>query len=238
MKFFKKLASVNAKFRIIPGPAQKLQEIITSGQGEDGFTYHNPKVVTYHIPKDATFDRIDVSNLVDGTFVGIEETLISLAPLLKPKHVNPHAVLIGSFLRLMNEELPAVQAEAGSHDAFKRRFPDFASPVPFDPLSVESLRQRHAFTLSTNYEALFQSYADRMKLNTSSAKAKLVVKKSNTVIDKWAWDLRRKSGEDGFEEELRLLMSIPDGLIRARYVEWGRQEGTYHGAEDQINRLF
>jgi len=49
------------------------------------------------------FDRIEVSNIVDGGYLGLERTLTTLVPWLKPADVNPHATLLGLFLNAVAE---------------------------------------------------------------------------------------------------------------------------------------
>ena len=53
--------------------------------------------------KQSLFDRIEVSNIIDRGYVGLERTLTTLAPWLKPADVNPHATLLGLFLNAVAE---------------------------------------------------------------------------------------------------------------------------------------
>jgi len=54
---------------------------------------------------------LQVSNIVDGFYLGAEETLRSLAPLLQLPQRNPHATLVAVFLNAVMEMVKRTGAD-------------------------------------------------------------------------------------------------------------------------------
>ena len=80
------------------------------------------------------FDRVEVSNILDRSYVGIERTLKAWGPLLNPK--NQHSVLIGSFINWVGDH-PGAKA--------KDLPPNKAKPLmdkAIQRLSVSSFRRQ------------------------------------------------------------------------------------------------
>lgn len=50
---------------------------------------------------DFFFDRINVSNIIDICFLGIRHMLLVCSPLLKNPKQNPYAILLTSFVKVL-----------------------------------------------------------------------------------------------------------------------------------------
>jgi hypothetical protein len=50
---------------------------------------------------DFRFDRIDVSNITEGSYLGIRSILLVFSPLLRTPEENPFAILVISFVRVL-----------------------------------------------------------------------------------------------------------------------------------------
>jgi len=61
----------------------------------------------------------------------------------------------------------------------------------------------------------------RWNFTQMSAELGLEMKKDNTIVDKWPTQLKLKLGQQGAEEEFRLLLGSGCANIE-RYVEWKR----------------
>ena len=97
--------------------------------------------------------------------------------------------------------------------------------MPFDPRVLSSgnpadpdlLRMNDARMRFRDFDKFFDRYMQKLEFGNIGRQAGLVMKKKNTVIEKWP--LRLKKG--AMEEEFRILHS--SGHVGSeRYVEWKR----------------
>lgn len=65
---------------------------------------------------DRYFDRIEVSNIVDQGFLGLEKTLTRLGPWLKATDINPHATSLTFLNKYSIRSLEAIRSDT-SHRA-------------------------------------------------------------------------------------------------------------------------
>ncbi|KNG52716.1 mynd finger family protein [Stemphylium lycopersici] len=93
--------------------------LLPYGTSRKDFVFPNPQVKTNKISfrlfavdatklpdylGDTQFDRIEVSNICDRGYVGVDRTLQTFSPMLKSRTENPHATLLMLFLNAVREE--------------------------------------------------------------------------------------------------------------------------------------
>lgn len=178
------------------------------------------------------FDRIEVSNIVDECYLGLEKTLLTFTSLIKAPNINPHAVLITLFLnaceiaeRMMGDRMSGVEQ--------KKQIDKIAQYIHFDtrdlmeammnPASPNMIKFMAAKDLVREYDKIWDFYTSKMvNFSASAYSAGLMMKEPNTVIEPWPMRLKKKAGEAGAEEEFKRLMESSCSGAE-RYVEWVRK---------------
>lgn len=178
------------------------------------------------------FDRIEVSNIVDECYLGLEKTLLTFTSLIKAPNINPHAVLITLFLnaceiaeRMMGDRMSGVEQ--------KKQIDRITRYIHFDtrdlmkamnPASPEISKFMAAKDLVRDYDKIWEFYTSKMvNFSASADSAGLVMREPNTIIDPWPMRLKKKPGEPGAEEEFKRLMESSCSGAE-RYVEWVRKK--------------
>ncbi|KAI6080278.1 hypothetical protein F4821DRAFT_273945 [Hypoxylon rubiginosum] len=117
------------------------------------------------------FDRIDVGNICDNGYIGIESTLKTFGPLLQPSSINPHATLVTLFLnavaemRMMADNLtPFVPSPLTEGPREKMRkvlqyMPELGRQVP-GLYHVNSIKRIAALNLLHDMDQHFNLYMD------------------------------------------------------------------------------
>jgi hypothetical protein len=143
--------------------------------------------------------------------------------LLKTPSTNAHATLITLFLNACHEVYTL--ADTLNPANIKEEADELLKLMPFDPRVLRSgnpadpdlLRMNDARMHFRDFDKFFDRYMQKLEFGNIGRQAGLVMKKKNTVIEKWP--LRLKKGAT--EEEFRILHS--SGHVGSeRYVEWKR----------------
>lgn len=170
------------------------------------------------------FDRIEVSNVADLCFLGLEKTLRSFGPLLKHPAVNPHATLITMFMTAVLQARYH-RGRPWAEQQFSAQWEQIISwmPLPvgtFLPKDHPQYIQRDwARELIWDYEEMFGFYWTQMiNAQADAARTGMRERKENKIIDKWPVGKRA----DPQTKLWTLLGSARTGY--ERYVEWTRNE--------------
>ncbi|KAK1055362.1 hypothetical protein LTR12_013176 [Friedmanniomyces endolithicus] len=181
----------------------------------------------HHLPKDS-FARIEVSNIVDGAYLGIEKTLGLLGPLLQPPSVNPHAAMLTLFMNAVPEMLEEDHGDIAEDELkFAIQYMDIFDPAQLlggnklAAFSTELIRVLGASVLVRDVDKYFNMYMQEHKFDTFPALFQMVMKEPNTIIEKWPLRLKSLPHEIGAKEEFSTILSTPYTGIE-RYIEWSR----------------
>lgn len=190
-----------------------------------------PQILNVPVPC-LGFDRIEVSNIVDQAYLGLNKTLSTFGPLIKAPSVNPHAALITLFLNaceIADRMMGNRDAIAENHAQIDRIMkyihidPRDLRRALASPTSPEWLKLMSARDLVRDYDKIFDWYMMHMNFTSAANAAGLVMREPNTIIDPWPMRLKKVPGEQGAAEEFnKLLASSSSGA--ERYVEWVRKK--------------
>ncbi|KAH7164939.1 hypothetical protein DER46DRAFT_684869 [Fusarium sp. MPI-SDFR-AT-0072] len=171
---------------------------------------------------DGSFDRIDVSNISDGGYLGVHRTVALMAPLLRAPSINPHATLITLFVNMVEEhsahEDKVESLKTSSERVFKYLPPQRPIRGDNDPFII---MVAYAHGHVKEYDHIFERFAEKAQLTLMPVMAKAAMKDKHTIIEKWPYRLKLEPGQEGASEEFDRLMT--SGLSsRESYVEWKR----------------
>ena len=172
------------------------------------------------------FDRVEVANIVDRPYLGLDQTLQTCGSLLKPSAENPRATLIALFMNAIH----IAENDLGSDYRAKSLASALAKIRIFAAARVSRMSKTTgaaaAFTVQArdvfrDFDHLFAHYMRMEEFDTASRGAAMKMKAANTVIAAWPLRLRKEVGEPGAQEAFdRLMESGFSG--NERYVEWMR----------------
>ncbi|KAI1097627.1 hypothetical protein F4804DRAFT_159157 [Jackrogersella minutella] len=176
------------------------------------------RVLPNHVSK-RQFDRIDVNNITDKCYLGIDTTLEIFGPLLKPSNINPHATLITLFVNAVAEMVIFGDFIDFEHPADLTRKALQYMPE-LGPCSITNhvkiLRSR---TLLQDIDIYFDRYMFVLGFANAAKVAGLHMKDKHTIIDPWPMRVSRGRLTKKDQEYFALLLaSCHTG--QARYVEW------------------
>ncbi len=169
--------------------------------------------------------NFQTSNIVDGGYLGVYQTLRALGPMLKRKSQNPHATIVALFLNATHE----VTTEADTVAMMKVETQQLRMFMPFDPTAMISrdgtdpdfLKFMEARMHFRDFDKLFERYLQRLDFANVAKKAGLKMKKKHTVIQPWPLRLKKDPTQKEFNE------LIASGHIgHERYVEWESHDET------------
>ena len=172
-----------------------------------------------------TFDRVEVANIVDMPYLGLDQTLQTLGPLLRMTAENPHATLIALFMNATHhaeKDLGDNYIQDSMRLAMKKVVQFLqVKQTPFNRTSAAMVRMMLAKDIFRDLDHLFTHYMKLTGFSKASREAGMTMRTRNTVIDPWPLRFRKEYGEAGAQEEFdRLMSSSSSG--NERYVEWGR----------------
>ena len=173
------------------------------------------------------FDRVEVANIVDMPYLGLDKTLRTFGPLLRKAAENPHATLIALFMNAIH------YAEKNLGDSYIENSLRLAMKkvVQFLPVKETSInrtsaamvRMMLAKDIFRDLDHLFTYYMKLADFSKAIREAGMMMRARNTVIDPWPLRFRKEYGEPGAQEAFdRLMSSSSSG--NERYVEWVRSE--------------
>ncbi|KAI0111207.1 hypothetical protein GGR51DRAFT_569241 [Nemania sp. FL0031] len=176
------------------------------------------------------FDRVDVGNICDMAYLGIDTTLETFGSLLQPPSVNSHATLITLFLNaiadvmLMIDNVPAFIAAPfiGDQGDSMRKVLQYMPELgrrhahPQHPNFVKAIC---ALSLVYDMEMYFDCYMDGHDFKHSASAVGLQMKSSHTIVDPWPWRISGGRPTPKAREEFALLLSSAQ-TGQERFVEW------------------
>ena len=170
--------------------------------------------------KEATFDRIEVSNIADSAWLGLDAVLSILGPMLKTPSENPHATLITLYINATHD---ADQALGMNYQKIRllsemTEVQKYLQPAPaawvWDPAFVQVSSAKN---IVRDNESLFQHWMRMTDAKGIAARAGMVIRDQHRITDKWPVGL-----VNGQKDFFLLLKSGSNG--DERYVEWVRKE--------------
>ncbi|OBS28259.1 hypothetical protein FPOA_02200 [Fusarium poae] len=171
------------------------------------------------------FDRIEVSNISDGAYLGINTTVSILSPVLEPPSVNPHATLITLFMNLVDEnvtreeQIADVDAESPSSKCLSQFLPLTTLRIGhYDPGVTKLV---HARDHARDFDYVFERISQMLQLSEYPRYMGVAIKEKHTIVEKWPFRLKLKPEQKGSKEEFDLLMR---GSTSGKelYLEWKR----------------
>ncbi|KAL4749304.1 hypothetical protein BDW72DRAFT_214109 [Aspergillus terricola var. indicus] len=167
------------------------------------------------------FSRIDVSNISDSGWLGIDRTLAYMIPLLQPPRENPCATLITLFMNAVEEAMTDEDRKemTSRSESLLQYLPPKRRPISsYDPELVKVIM---ALDLVMDYNLVFDRYTDKLEFQKAAEVVNAAMKDTHTIIDKWPYRLKLRPGQPGAQEEFDRCLG--SGLsTKERYVEWRR----------------
>ncbi|KYG40502.1 hypothetical protein M433DRAFT_116968 [Acidomyces richmondensis BFW] len=171
----------------------------------------------------SSFARIDVSNIVDGAYLGPSLAITKLAPLLQSRHDNVHATLIALYMNAAYE----MEQLGKQNDLILLSL--INQITQYMPINQDMLKQSHpmmsklisAKPLFQDRDRLFDLYTKVHDFKGIERRSGTRMKSRNTIIEKWPIRLKLRRGQRGAQEEFDALMSCPHNPLNC-YVEWVR----------------
>ncbi|KAK4237717.1 hypothetical protein C8A03DRAFT_44438 [Achaetomium macrosporum] len=190
-------------------------------------------LATDHL-ESGSFDRIEVSNISDGGYLGIHRTLAVMVPLLQSPLANPHATLITLFMNAVDENMTDADriADMARHSPATKRLLKYLplKGMPNSQSDPELIKFIFARDSVATHDHIFDRVVKNFKFAEAAQFLGAAMKEKHTIIEKWRFRLKLRPGQPGAQEEFdRLLAGGVSG--KERYVEWKRI-AIY---EDEVN---
>ncbi|CZS75064.1 unnamed protein product [Fusarium graminearum] len=171
------------------------------------------------------FDRIEISNISDGGYLGIHQTVGIMSPLLQAPHINPHATLITLFMNAVDENMTQQDqmADATMHSPSTKRLLKFIPPnhPPTSRYDPDIIKFTYARDFVRTYDSIFDRVAEMFQFSRFPQYMGAAMKEKHTIVEKWPFRLKLDPGKKEAKEEFDLMMrGGPSG--KERYVEWKR----------------
>ncbi|KAI3337490.1 hypothetical protein HD806DRAFT_543118 [Xylariaceae sp. AK1471] len=176
------------------------------------------------------FDRIDVGNICDMAYLGIDETLKTFGALLQPPSVNPHATLITLFLNAVTEMIMMAHSVFGpvitslTEDPRQQTnlvwqyMPELRRPIshPYEPIMIKVIS---ALELVYDMDRHFNRYMELHEFANVALGAGLQMKATHTIIDAWPMKISGGTPTSKAKDDFAVLLSS-DHTGQERFVEW------------------
>ncbi|KAI8961484.1 hypothetical protein F5Y11DRAFT_326332 [Daldinia sp. FL1419] len=177
-----------------------------------------------HKHTETKFDRIDVSNITDGYYLGIHDTLEKIGPLLQPTVINRHATLIALFLNAVPEMaaymesgiIPVQAKHKEKLEKIMRYMPELMLPDPANMIKIMM-----AMSLVQDMDGHFGLYMSVHNCEDTALRVGLQIKAVHTIIEPWPMRIDPEPTDQAKEYFALLLSSSHTG--QERYVEWSRR---------------
>ncbi|TLS21936.1 uncharacterized protein PpBr36_09426 [Pyricularia pennisetigena] len=180
------------------------------------------------------FDRIDLSNICDRGFVGIENTLKVVGPMLKDTAANDKATILGLFMnavpemeRLHDDDLED-RAEASGHMRkvigymdmpFNTTMSSAMSKQSINTMALLTIKISSAIQTACDMDGAFAAYMEICQFDNVTLMGGFEIKEKNTLVDKWPMRFHFGGVTTRAKRDFaRLLSSHHIGI--ERYVEW------------------
>ena len=175
--------------------------------------------------KQSAFDRIEVANIADENYIGLDASLSIFGPLLKSPTSNPHATLITLFMNTVHQAAQDIVRDIdiiGTYIPMVTQFLGFRPSQEPDLNDPAVLRSLTAIDLVRDYKKIWDQYEQRSKFRTTVKKTRMRAKLKNTVVEPWPMRLYKKPGEPGAQEAFNRLMES-GSMGHEHYIEWLRR---------------
>ena len=178
------------------------------------------------IDKDLKFDRVEVANIVDRTYLGLKKTLMTCGSLLKSPSTNPHAVLVALFMAAVDEVADGLGPDymmehmISASPKTQRFIRGHKNLHKYHPTWIRVIAANDIFR---DNDFLFKHYMKQVDFDKAGRETKMKMKEKNTVMEAWPYRFTKKAGEPGAQKAFDLLESS-GGVGSERYVEWVRSE--------------
>ncbi|KAL8358182.1 hypothetical protein RB598_002789 [Gaeumannomyces tritici] len=185
---------------------------------------------------DGKFDRIDTSNISDANYVGIEDTLRVLGPLLKSSEVNNKATIVTSFLNAVPftaEAMGPMYQKMEMTKAMPKLMPyifnlsgssrDRAPELTLDGRDPGTSMWMVAMVINKarDMDGVFEFYMISHSFDKVAAAAGVEMKRSNTIVEKWPLRFPFTSGPPSAKARKKFNLLLSSGHVgHERYVEW------------------
>ena len=163
------------------------------------------------------FDRIDVSNVVDATYLGVGRTLRAVRPFLRS--TNKCAVVVSLFMNTIG-----IIGQYRKHTVMKNALKQVQRYLPLKTLpsgeyDPEILRQMAAADRFLPFDEWFGEYCKQFRVYEDARAEGFEPRTPHTIIKPWPMRFTPQ-GKKGQDEEnfKKLLGSSCTGA--ERYVEW------------------
>ncbi|KZV67124.1 hypothetical protein PENSPDRAFT_62747 [Peniophora sp. CONT] len=166
--FAKRLSRFRIKFIVLNEDAVDLATNIQRGDLKD-----------VGIPATARFDRIDVSNIMDANYVGVEKVIGAWGPLLRRARTS---ALLGYFMNWAMGDKSKPKTE--DMDELKRSGRTSPQPSQLDPMAWMTWMTdiMNDFPAYTDTSKAFDRYLVEHKVTSSLRQARLKLRQEHTVL--------------------------------------------------------
>ncbi|KAI6373129.1 hypothetical protein MCOR25_003528 [Pyricularia grisea] len=181
-----------------------------------------------------TFDRIDVSNICDAGYIGIENTIKLLGPMLKSTTVNEKATILGLFMNAVPEMINLrgddfeARTEASGQIRKVMQYMDVSVQTMMSsamfPQSVKmmellTIKAASAVNTACDMDGAFDAYMEMKKFDNIALMNGFEIKKKNTLVDKWPMRFHFGGVTARAKRDFARLTSSHQTSLE-RYVEW------------------
>lgn len=176
--------------------------------------------------KQSGFDRIEVANIADEDYIGLDASLSTFGPLLKSPMSNPHATLITLIMNTVNQAARDLVLDVDIQNTYIPKVTQFLGYRPSQKADLndpETLRFLTAIDLVRDYKKIWDQYEQREDFPTMVKKKSMKAKLKNTVVEPWPMRLYKEPREPGAQEAFNRLMES-GSMGSEHYIEWVRSE--------------
>ena len=183
-----------------------------------------PSVLEIRLQQSA-FDRIEVSNIADDDYIGLEASLSTFGPLLKSPTSNPHATLITLFMNTVQTAARDLVSKIDIRETYVPKVTKFLRyrPSPKSDNDPKTVRWLTAIDLVRDYKKIWAQHEQKEDFPTIVKKTSMKAKLKNTVVEPWPMRLYKDPGEPGAQEAFDRL-TASGSMGAEHYIEWVRSE--------------
>ncbi|KAF1839778.1 hypothetical protein BDW02DRAFT_604401 [Decorospora gaudefroyi] len=162
IKFCKRIRDSNVSFHLFSMDARKLSAYVGAMK----------------------FDRIEISNICDSEFIGLQASLEAFSGLLKPKSQNATATLLMLFINAATHMNRALNPEGGKNENKYHPRLVFRSTI---------------YGMFINWDKYFDIYLDSKRVCTLAASHGLQAKLKHTIVQPWPMRIRVGATKQEFD---------------------------------------
>ncbi|ESZ89523.1 hypothetical protein SBOR_10093 [Sclerotinia borealis F-4128] len=165
-----------------------------------------PGLLTERGTGEKYFDRIEVSNIGDRSYLGPEKLPATFAPCLKRKSQNPHATLLALFLNSVHE-CSTANDNIGNFQSEAQQLSKYMSLPPEVVLhgqtwNADLIRYNDARSMFRDFDKPFARFEKECCLNETTQIVELKMKNKHTLVEKWPLKLKKGATQEEFDMSL------------------------------------